>query len=495
MSESQISAAPSSDSDPALLGSGSAAGALTWNQPGLANLWGLATAKDSLKYWLQQKSFSSFAFTRWVFAIFFVTVALNGFVALNRVIFTGEATELATYPVATALVLLFVLATTKERSQGLYFWAVWSFWIFFNLVGFVNATNVSAENYRLAVQSMVKTWITLIGIPWMAFRIISPDKLLRYTKLLILTVTFGSIMCLVQTANPNLFSYIRTGGTMRGAGTWDNANGAGLVLMLTLFLSRLVNWPAKWMKWSIYLILLAGFVGTFSRGALIGFFAGEVVYLIVVRNYKRIFLTGSFLALFLGSWIVVGLNVENGTLRIESKEIRARLQSVSNLLSGKATEDLEKGRLFLWRAAIQDVLDGGNLIFGLGHNGMIKSKIGFAPHNEYIQFFAEGGLLGLASYLALLSMFFFIAWRCKDRTIRASLLSMIVGYAVFGISGDKLFLTQMAGPFFAIFVMWSHYSREYPGAEKVHRLKRALTVAQLQSNPPSQGSHSGSYIA
>ncbi len=485
MSELQSTVEQPSTAEPAALGQGSGSGSMAWNQPGLSSLWGLATAKDSLQYWLKGKSFSSFVLTRWAFAIFFVTVALNGFVVFNRVYFAGGGTELASYPAATALVLLFVLATTKERSQGIYFWSAWSFWIFFNLVGFVNATSVSSENYRSLFMGIIKTWINLIGIPWMAFRIISPNKLPQYTKLLLIAATVGSVMCLVQTAYPELFSYIRTGATIRGAGTWDNSNNAALVLMLALFTTRLVDWRYRWIKWTVYLILLAGLIGTFSRGALLGFIAGELTYLIIVRNFKRMFLAGSVLVLFIGSGITVGFLVQNKTITIENKEIRDRVQSLSNVFTGKASEDLEAGRLFLWRSAIQDVLNKGNLLFGLGHLGMLYSSTGLAPHNEYIQFFAEGGLFGLAAYLGFLSMLTYIFWRCKDRAIRAALMSLLASYAVFCMSGDKVFALQMTGPFIAIMVLWSHYSRDYPGVEKVQRLKRVLSRALIPTNAPA----------
>lgn len=490
MSELPTTAAPSSEAESAALGQGSAAGTMAWNQPGIAGLWGLATAKDSLRYWLKGKSFSSFVLARWFFTIYFVTVALNGFVVFNRVYYAGESKELASYPAATALILLFVLATTKERSQGLYFWAAWSFWIFVNLIGFVNATSVTAENYRWVIVSIIKSWISLIGVPWMAFRVISPDKLPRYTKLLVVTATAGSLMCLAQTANPALFSYIRNEGTMRGAGTWDNANGAAVVLMLALFLTRLVHWRSRGISWTVYLILLAGFVGTFSRGGLFAFIVGEIAYLLVVRNYKRIFLAGSFLLLFVGSWVTVGFLVQNNTITIESKEIRNRVQSLSNVFIGKVSEDIEKGRMYLWKAAVQDVLDKGSLLFGLGHRGQsVQSTIGYAPHNEYIQYFAESGLIGLTAFLSFIATLFYLCWRCKDRAIRACLLSMIVGYAVFCMTGDKIFTIQMVGPFLALIVMWSHYSRDYPGAEKVQRLKRTLTrtlVPTHASVPPAR---------
>ena len=472
MSNLSSTAAPPSEAETGLLRQGP--GTMAWNQPGLASMWGLATAKDSLQYWLKRKSFSTFVLTRWLFALLFVTVALNGFVVINRLYYAGEGKQLATYPFVTGIVLMFVLTTTKERSQGLYFWSAWSFWIIVNLIGFANAENVTADNYRLVFVSIIKTWITLIGIPWMAFRIISPDKLPSYTKLLVLTTTAGALMCLLQTAQPDLFSYIRNSESMRGAGTWDNPNGAGLVLMMALLITRLVDWKYRWLKWMVFAIMLTAFIGTFSRGAIIGYIAGEVTYLIIVRNYKRMFLAASFLSLFIGSWITIGFLVQNDSLKIESKEIRYRVQSLSNIFSGKVSEDIEEGRLYLWRAAIQDVLDDGSLLFGLGHNGMIRSSIGLSPHNDYILHFAEGGLLGLACFLIFFTTMAYIFWRCQDRAIRAVLLSMLVAYATMCMTGDKVFSLQTMGPFFALMMMWAHYSREYPGVKKVLQMKRAL---------------------
>lgn len=482
-SEMQSTAVQSPEALPTGHGTDMATGTMVWNQPGFAGLWGLVTAKDSLMYWLRGKSFSSFALTRWIFAVYLMIAALNGFLVFNRLFYSGAGNELASYPAATALILLMVLGTTKERSQGVYFWTAWSFWIFYSLVGFANATSVSNENFRVVMQSLIKSWITVIGIPWMAFRIISPDKLPRYTKLLIFTGAFGSVMCLVQTFSPELFSYIRTAETMRGAGTWENANMAGLVLMLCIFLTRLVSWRSRWVKWMVYLVLFTGFIGTFSRGALVAFVAGELAYLIIVRNYKRMFFAGSFLLLFVSTWITLGFLAQNNTIPIESKEISNRVQALSNILTGKAAEELETGRLFLWRAGIQNVLDEGSLLVGLGHAGMIKSKgSGLSPHNEYIQYFADGGILALTAFLGFLATIVYIFWRCKDRAIRASLLSIIIGYSVFGMTGDKMFMYQMIGPFLAILVLWAHYSREYPGVEKVQRLKKSLTRNLALSN-------------
>jgi hypothetical protein len=458
-------------------GSGSLAVAPVWQQPGFAGLWGLATAKDSLKYWLQVKSFSSNTVVRWAFAWFFVMTSLNGFTAFNRTLFAGKMTEsLAIVPFTTALLLLMVLVSSKERSQGTYFWVAWSFWIFGSLIGFVNPTNVTSENYRSVFQFIIKSWISLIGIPWMAFRVISPDKLPRYTKILVLSAGVGSIMCLLQIYNPDLFSYIRDNKTTsRGAGTWENSNGAGFVLMMALYLTRLISWRSRWVSWTIYLLLLAGLVGTFSRGALLGFVGGEVVYLMIVRNYKRICLGGLFMLLFLSTWVVIGMLVQNGTLPVKSIEMRDRLQTFSNIFQGKGAADIEASRAVLWRATIQDVVTQGNVVFGVGHAGLERASLKLAPHNEYIHYFAVGGLLGLLAYLGFLFTLFYIFWRCKDRSIRATLLSMFTGYALICMTGDGWFFFQMTGPYIAIYVMWAHYAKDYPGADKVKRLKNSLT--------------------
>lgn len=363
MPETPTSAAPPPENYPTGHGPNSVTGSMVWNQPGFAALWGLATAKDSLKYWLQRKSFSTFVLTRWAFAALFVTVALNGFVVFNRVIHSGDGTELASYPIGVAMVLMMVLATTKERSQGSYFWAAWTFWLVINLLGFANATNITSGNYRLVIQVIVKGWINLIGIPWMAFRVIPPEKLPRYTKLLVLSAVAGSIMCLIQTVSPQLFSYIRfSEQTVRVGGTWDNPNFAGVTLMLALFLTRFVTWKLRWVQWTVYLTLLAALIGTFSRGAFVGFILGEMVYLTVVRNYKRMILGGLFLLFFLSSWITIGFLVQTNTIKVESKELRERLQTFSNIVSGKATQEVEHGRFWLWEAAINDVLRKGNLV-------------------------------------------------------------------------------------------------------------------------------------
>jgi O-antigen ligase len=465
-----------------------AGGAAVWNQPGFAGLWGLATAKDSLRYWLKSKSFHTAALARWLFTILFVMALLNGFFVLNRIITAGSRSELPTYPYLTIFVLLAAMAMTKERSRGIYIWSAWIFWIIYTLLGFVNPTGITEENFRLMIQSIGKTWIGLIAIPWIAFRVISPDQLPRYTSLLIYTVAVGSILSFLQLWNPALFSYVRGDSSLRAGGTWMNANVAGMVFMQSLLIIRLGNWPQNWVKWLMYLIILAGLIATFSRGSLFSYVAGMLVYLTMIKSYKRILLSITFLLMFLGSWIILGVLVQNNTITIQSKEIRQRTQTFNNMFSSKIDDEIATGRMYLWKAGIQEVLDDGSLLFGLGHIGMAKTKsLGLAPHNEYIAYFADGGLLGLAAFLAFLGMIAYSCYRCKDSTIRATLISMIVAHAFFCMSGDKIFLQQPIGPFIALIALWAHYSRDYPGEEKVQRLKRSMSrqvaVAQLSSNP------------
>ena len=486
MSDSNSSAVQATEAVPTGVGPAPGGGSLAWNQPGFANLWGLATAKDSLKSWLQRKSFSSFILTRWFFAFYMAVSALNGYLVFNRTLTAGREVEIPSFPILTAIALLLVLGTTKERSQGTYFWAAWTFWIMVTLFGFVNAQSVNEDNYRLVIQVIIKSWIGIIGVPWMAFRVISPEKLPAYSKYLVLLVAVGSIISLMQSYNSDWFSYIRDNKTtLRGGGLWENPNPAGMTMMFAMLLLRLCTWRSKWVKWTVYLVILAGFIGTFSRGAFAGYIVAEMVYLLIVRDFKRFLLGGMLLMMFLATWITVGFMVENNTIKVENKDIRERMMTFSKLVSGKASEELETGRMYLWRAAMQDVLAEGNLLFGLGHLGMVRSKtLGLSPHNDYIQYFADSGLLGLLAFLTFLTSMVVIFLRCKDRQISATSVAMVVGLAVYGFSSNSLFLYPMIGPFFAIFVMWTYYSKEYPGAEKVNRLKVSLARSIAASAPP-----------
>ncbi len=168
-----------------------------------------------------------------------------------------------------AIFVLVVALALQRSDRAAYIWSAWIFWIFYTLIGFVKPSGVTEENFRLMIQAIGKSWISLIAIPWIAFRVVSRISCRVYTNLLVYTVAFGSILSFLQLWNPSLFIYVRGDSSLRAGGTWLNANLAGLVFMLTLSLIHLGNWPHRWVKWLLYLIILAGLIATFSRGAIV----------------------------------------------------------------------------------------------------------------------------------------------------------------------------------------------------------------------------------
>lgn len=205
------------------------------------------------------------------------------------------------------------------------------------------------------------------------------------------------------------------GATARHAGPQLDANFWGRVLVLglpfALSLAQLASRTAARLGWLAAAAAIGGgIVLTGSRGALLAAFLVAVVWALLTggRAAKAVLLAP-----------VVG------ALALVVPGVGSRLATLSTLGTddGLAVVDPSlEGRLAAQRVAFEVLVD--HPVLGVGPGNFLAvtqgylSRLGLdsaplAPHNQYLEAAAEGGLLGLAAWLLVLGGGVFVALRAR----------------------------------------------------------------------------------
>lgn len=239
--------------------------------------------------------------------------------------------------------------------------------------------------------------------------------------------------------------FIIMGRFMRASGTFRQPNPYGGYLGLTLPIAlslALWAWSAFWRRdgsrwasalWGSYfaaatLLMAAGLVASWSRGAWMGAGVGVLIVL-VLRSRTAALLTGLAVLMLLAGALL-------GALRPDAipQPIAARVQDIpayfglTDVLSQPVNDDnfsvIERVAHWvaaqrMWEQAPWLGVGAGNYaaVYPQVHLPRWDDPLGHA-HNVYLNVLAETGLLGLAAYLAILVATTVWIWRSFRRAAR-----------------------------------------------------------------------------
>lgn len=181
-----------------------------------------------------------------------------------------------------------------------------------------------------------------------------------------------------------------------------------------------------------WLVMLAGLVATYTRGAWIGFGAGVLVVVAAVRRGRLLLLAGLVL-LALGALAA-------------PYQLRQRFVSMGDL-EGEGVRE----RVYMWRSGL--AMWRERPLFGVGPGGVKRQYERYAlpeavkkrtshVHNTPLQILVERGVLGLAAWLWIWVGFFWAGIRrlrrlppaSRERALVLGSLAAIVGFLIAGLS-------------------------------------------------------------
>ena len=184
--------------------------------------------------------------------------------------------------------------------------------------------------------------------------------------------------------------------------------------------------------WSLSAVMVVTIMRTGSRGGGLALLALIPVLLIGLPWRRSL------------QFVLLGVPLATGAWYTAPESFRVRMVS---LLEGEEdyNQTDENGRIAIWKRGISYGLE--HPVFGVGPNGFItqdgigKAQRGLqgkwsAPHNTYVQVFAEMGFPGLLLFVGLIGSVWRVAWRAHRGipghpiTRRPEYLASLVAYVV-----------------------------------------------------------------
>ena len=229
------------------------------------------------------------------------------------------------------------------------------------------------------------------------------------------------IVAIIQFAKSRdfvVFDFLQRGdyGT-RASGFYTCPNHLSGFLETALFLGLSV---ACWSRCAVWIKLLAGYAAlmcgagimmTGSRGGYVSTFIGLIVFsglslFLAVRQHRK-----QLMLILVSGLIVVGA-IGFGVERMvdQSLAVRARVNAVSVV---------DPARLQLWQPALKQFQmspvfgtgSGTHLYYGRQFRDPSVQADPVYAHNDYLQFLAEFGLVGMAGFLVFLSVHLWSGWK------------------------------------------------------------------------------------
>jgi hypothetical protein len=395
-------------------------------------------------------------FAFWTILLFSLTNVVGVIVGVMRRLHDAQY-ELSIYPIVFAICTAIVLAFTRGRKRSTLLIVAFGFWLIYFLGGFLGVNQITATNISHTLRLTLKPWMAIVGLPFLALRTISEDKVARLIHVTVVVTCLGAVVGLLQIIWSGFMEGL-IANVGRAEGVWSNPATSGYVCSMVLFLSLAYPFRSHLVNWASRLILLAGVATSLSRGPLVALLIAWVVYAVSARRFGTLIKS----AIALVAFLFITLSVIAATESV-SKNHEQRLASVRALLSGEWDAETLSNRTELWGPALDAILSKGGLVFGLGHGSMLSivdtSVGGLQPHNYFLYVLGNSGIVALLALLVFHFALYHQALKVPDRVARAALFAIATIWALGNMVDDSLIGHPSTGAIFACMVVAVAYAR------------------------------------
>ncbi len=372
--------------------------------------------------------------------------------------------------------MAFVLTApwTKGRASSPYLTVSWIFVAVYAVFGFLGPYQAVGFDYQLA-QLIVKLWIGVVGIPWLAMRVVDRNRLPIFLKSSVLVCAMAGPLALAQVLFPRVFAPI-VSEPGRGAAYWVNPNNCGVICGMMLFVALYCPFRSKTLNIVIRTLLLMGVFLSLSRGGIVGLAVGTVVYGVMAKRIRTVITLSIATAIF----IIAG-KFALDVIGAESARAKSRMERFEAVLTGDLGES-STARVILWKYGFDAVKR--DWLIGRGHGSMVRVVplgSGYGPHNYYLFVWGNSGFVALLAFLAWLFVLFRYGFRAGDSRSKATLLALAAMLAAFAMFDHSYVAHQFMGSVLAVVALAGHFAQ--PEKTVAHAATRAGARA---GRPPTR---------
>src|SRR5579871_348942 len=350
-----------------------------------------------------------------------------------------HATSLNVSGVILVFFILLAIGLLLRRRRGVVLSAVLATWLCLFTGVAVMRHGTSAEMFREGLRE-----ISILALAVIAWNSHGAITLARAVRLVQIAGVGAALLAIYQLAT---HTGLNIEGEIRANGTFTHPNGAAVyfAIAVTASLWSYLDNGRRRIDAALVVVFAAATIATFSIGGLASLLVMLGVYGLSRPGSVRVKLAACALGLVLvGAFAATPL----GAKRLENE---SSTSIASAEVRGAANTSLA-WRFYKWRTLLPLWRQAPLLGQGLGSSVAAEATAenetaGKVPHNEYVRYLVETGLVGLASVLFGLAVLMRRLWRRRSgRVDNAACLALgvLAGCALNGL-GDNTLLYSTTG--------------------------------------------------
>lgn len=310
--------------------------------------------------------------------------------------------------------------------------------VVFSLVGILVRSPGIPSDMRPLFFPLLDFYVFLIGIFYGGMRIHrSSWRAGMFLGLLVMIVTV-----VIDVIRPHTFTLEELEGA---SGLAQNPNGGAFVALLLMVCA--LDWEKPTFKWRDILVIALAFTAIILTASRSGILAGGIVGLVylvrtwgAIRAAAKIKATSIFVFFMILLVSASNFFVESGPVfDDESSKVSRLLDMDAEILRFGDSASLE--RLDAVDRSLRIISE--RIALGMGTGYVYSMPVG--PHNMYLARWVDNGVIGLLSYLWLISAAFVVNWR--NRNMEGMVIAFVVlffGFFSHNVLEDRTILLLLA---------------------------------------------------
>ena len=308
----------------------------------------------------------------------------------------------------------------------------------------------------------LKSWLNPILLFFILFNVVDDEKTCNSALVglgfLFMAVILNQLFAMAGLTNygSNILSRMGRVGGFGAAGVYAVSLAVFFPLVLSVFFFKRQIYFLKIGSMILGFLILVGLINAGSRNGILCFVCSMGVYFFILKKKNII----GFLPIVLFSMVMMVASIS--AYLVSSSDVQELVVRRLDMSDNEDLDDFSSGRLGLWESGL--VLFKDSPVLGHGQNSFVpltvmRGLVSGAPHNEYLRYAVEYGIIGLLVFMMVfIKIFLYVSKAIKktnDPWKKQVYISYLAGLVAFVVG---MFFTNI-GP--ARYIFWIYTALVY----------------------------------